>query len=226
MSQTSPPTGQPDGPSAGPTAGQPGDQPGGQPGGQAIGIPAGRPGRYNRSFGGLVGAMIVMVVVVVLTWLALGLFRDEAEFEPLPIDYESSVQALVDNDAAIAYPEQLPPGWRVNNLAYSPDGPVFTLALLTDGDDFAGVYHGPEEAEDLEEVLDRLVDENAREGDPVELTDGEGATSTWQVWTDEGGDTAYVRVEEPQGEPVLTMVYGSAPAEDLRTVVGSLLTAG
>lgn len=218
MSQTSPPTGQPDGPSAG--------QSGGQPGGQAIGIPAGRPGRYNRSFGGLVGAMIVMVVVVVLTWLALGLFRDEAEFEPLAIDYESSVQALVDNGAALAYPEELPPGWRVNNLAYSPDGPVFTLALLTDDSDFAGVYHAPEEAEDLEEVLDRLVDENASEGDPVELVDGQGARGTWQVWTDKGGDTAYVRVEEQQGEPVLTMVYGSAPAEDLRAVVGSLLTAG
>ena len=209
MSQTSPPDGQPPG----------------QPAGQAIGVPAGRPGRYNRSFGGLVGAMIVMVVVVVLTWLALGLFRDEAEFEPLPIDYESSVQALVDNDAAIAYPEQLPAGWRVNNLAYSPDGPVFTLALLTDDSDFAGLYHAPEEAEDLDEVIDRLVDENAREGDPVELTDGEGTTSTWQVWTDEGGDTAYVRVEEQQAEPVLTMVYGSASEEDLRTVVGSLLTA-
>ena len=35
--------------------------------------PAGRPGGYNRSFGGLVGAMIVMVVAVVLIWLALGL---------------------------------------------------------------------------------------------------------------------------------------------------------
>lgn len=210
MSQTSPPAGQPDG----------------QPAGQAVGIPAGRPGRYNRTFGGLVGAMIVMVVVVVLTWLALGLFRDEAEFEPLPIDYESSVRALVDNDAALAYPEPLPQRWRVNNLAYSPDGPVFTLALLTDERSFVGVYHAPEEVEDVEEVLDRLVDDNAREGDPVELTDGEGATSTWQVWTDEGGDTAYVRLAERQGEPVVTMVYGSAPDEDLRTVVASLLTAG
>jgi hypothetical protein len=170
--------------------------------------------------------MIVMVVVVVLTWLALGLFRDEAEFEPLPIDYESSVQALVDNGAALAYPEQLPAGWRVNNLAYSPDGPVFTLALLTDDDRFAGLYHAPEEAEDVEEVLDRLVDENVREGDPVELTDGQGETSTWQVWTDEGGDTAYVRVAEQLGGPVVTMVYGSAPEEDLRAVVGSLLSAG
>ena len=210
MSQTSPP----------------GGQPSGQPAGQAIGVPAGRPGRYNRTFGGLVGAMIVMVVVVVLAWLALGLFRDEAEFEPLPIDYEASVQALVDNDAALAYPEQLPAGWRVNNLAYAADGPVFSLALLTDDSSFVGVHHAPEDVEEVEEVVDRLVDESAREGDAVELTDGEGTTSTWQVWTDDGGDTAYVRVEERQGEPVVTMVYGSAPEEDLRTVVGSLLTAG
>ena len=110
-------------------------------------IPAGRPGRYNRSFGGLVGAMIVMVVVVVLAWVGLGLFRDDAEFEPTPIDYDASVQALVDNGAALAYPARVPDGWRVNNLEYDPDGPVFSLAMLTGSGDFVGVYHGREELE-------------------------------------------------------------------------------
>ena len=185
--------------------------------------PAGRPGRYDRSFGGLVGAMIVMVVVVVLTWLALGLFREEAEFEPLPIDYESSVEALVDNGAQLAYPEQLPPGWAVNNLAYDPDVPVFTLALLTDDRSFAGVYHGREE---LDEVLDELVDDATDEAGTVELTDGEGSTESWQVYTDEGGDTAYVRLGDQERDRVVTMVYGSAPEEELRGLVGSLLTSG
>ena len=49
--------------------------------------------------------MIVMVVAVVLVWLALGLFRDDAEFEPTPIDYDASMAALADSGAALAYPE-------------------------------------------------------------------------------------------------------------------------
>ena len=133
--------------------------------------PAGRPGGYNRSFGGLVGAMIVMVVAVVLIWLALGLFRDEAEFEPAPIDYDASMTALAENGAALAYPERLPEGWRVNNLAYDPADPSFSLALLTDDERFVGVYHG---REDLEELLERLVDDSVEEDGTVELTDGGG----------------------------------------------------
>ena len=115
--------------------------------------PAGRPGGYNRSFGGLIGAMIVMVVAVVVVWLALGLFRDEAEFE-------------------------------------------------------------------------RLVDEAVEEDGTVELSDGDGESTSWQVFGDEGGDTAYVRVGEQRRDPFVTIVYGSAPDEQLRGVVGSLLTRG
>ena len=183
-------------------------------------IPAGRPGRYTRSFGGLVGAMIVMVVVVVLAWIGLGLFRDEAEFVPTPIDYDESVAALVDSGAALAYPEEVPTGWRVNNL---DPGPPFALAMLTDTDEFVGVYHGREE---LDEVLARLVDEDTAEGDPVELTDADGSTARWQVFTDDGGDAAYVRTGDENRDPTLTLVYGSAPAEQLVEVVESLRTAG
>ena len=183
-------------------------------------IPAGRPGRYTRSFGGLVGAMIVMVVVVVLAWVGLGLFRDDAEFAPTPIDYDASVAALVDSGAALAYPAQVPAGWRVNNL---DPGPPFALAMLTDADDFVGVYHGREE---LDEVLERLVDEDTTEGEPVELTDGDGSSAAWQVFTDDGGDTAYVRTGEENRDPTLTVVYGSAPQAQLVAVVEDLRTAG
>lgn len=186
--------------------------------------PTGQPGRYNRSFGGLVGSMIVLVVAVTIAWLALGAFRDDAEFEPLPIDYDASVEALVDNGAVLAYPEEVPAGWRVNNLAYDPDGPTFSLALLTDEERFAGVFHGTGQVDD---VLATYVDENPAEGDPVELVDGESVLSTWQVFTDEGGDTAYVRVRdgaEADDDPLVTMVYGSASPDDLVGLVEMLLT--
>lgn len=185
--------------------------------------PANRPGGYNRSFGGLVGAMIVMVIAVVLAWLALGLFRDDAEFEPTPIDYDASMTALSDSGAALAYPDPLPEGWRVNNLAYDPAEPSFSLALLTDDERFVGVYHG---REDLDELLERLVDDAVSEDGSVELTDGDGESAQWQVFGDEGGDTAYVRVGEQRRDPVVTIVYGSAADEQLREVVGTLLTRG
>ena len=35
-----------------------------------------------------------------------------------------------------------------------------------------------------------------------------------------------LRVGEQRRDPVVTIVYGSAPDEDLREVVGSLLTVG
>ena len=131
--------------------------------------------------------------------------------------------ALAENGAALAYPERLPEGWRVNNLAYDPAAPSFSLALLTDDERFVGVYHG---REDLEELLERLVDDSVEEDGTVELTDGDGESGQWQVFGDEGGDTAYVRVGEQRRDPVVTIVYGSAPDEDLREVVGSLLTVG
>ena len=75
-------------------------------------------------------------------------------------------------------------------------------------------------------MLARLVDDAATEEGSVELTDGDGGSATWQVFGDEGGDTAYVRVGEQRRDPVVTIVYGSAADEQLREVVGSLLTVG
>ena len=68
--------------------------------------------------------------------------------------------------------------------------------------------------------------EAVEEDGTVELSDGDGESTSWQVFGDEGGDTAYVRVGEQRRDPFVTIVYGSAPDEQLRGVVGSLLTRG
>lgn len=184
--------------------------------------PTGRPGRYQRSFGGLVGAMIVMVIVVVGLWLGLGAFRDDAAFEPTPIDYDQTVAALVDSGVPLTYPEELPEGWRVNNLGYDPGTQELTLALLTPEESFAGLYVGYDE---LDDVLDTFVDEQRGELDPVRLTDADGATAEWATYSDEGGDTAYAREVGGGREPQVVVVYGSADPEDLQRLVGLLTTA-
>lgn len=177
----------------------------------------GRPGRYNRSFGGLIGSMIVLVLVVFAIIAFRGAFRDTPEYEPEPVEYLALVESIQVGGLTPVYPAQLPAGWFVKQATFEPgERPVFDLAMTTAGDDFAGLH---QEDEDVDELVRTYVGTDATEGDPVTL-DGE-ITSQWQTFTDPGGDTAFAT---EVGDETL-LVWGSAPAEDLEDLVASLTTA-
>jgi hypothetical protein len=177
----------------------------------------GRPGRYNRSFGGLVGSMIVLVLVVFGIVLFRGAFRDTPEYEPEPVDYLALVQSIQLGDLAPAYPAQLPEGWIVKEATFTPgDRPVLDLAMTTDDDHFAGMH---QEDEGIDELVRTYVGTDATEGEPVTLDSR--IAQQWQTFTDPGGDTAFAA--EVGDESLL--VWGSAPEEDLRALVESLTTA-
>jgi hypothetical protein len=177
----------------------------------------GRPGRYNRSFGGLIGSMIVLVLVVFGIVLFRGAFRDVPEYEPEPIDYLALVASIQAGDLTPVYPEELPEGWIVKDATFTPgDRPVFDLAMSTDEGRFAGLR---QEDDDIDDLVRTYVGADATEGDPVTL-DSEVA-SQWQTFTDPGGDTALAA--EVDGTSVL--VWGSAPEEDLQDLVETLTTA-
>jgi Protein of unknown function (DUF4245) len=177
----------------------------------------GRPGRYNRSFGGLIGSMIVLVLVVFGIVLFRGTFRDVPEYEPEPIDYLALVSSVQLGELTPVYPAQLPDGWIVKDAAFTPgDRPVLDLAMSTDEDRFAGLH---QEDDDIDDLVRTHVGADATEGDPVSL-DSEVA-SRWRTFTDPGGDTAFAA--EVGEESVL--VWGSAPEEDLRDLVETLTTA-
>ena len=126
----------------------------------------GRPGRYTRSTGGLVGAMLILFVAVIGFVVFRGLFRTEPEYTPPDTDYVEVVRAVQGEGGDLVYPEDLPEGWVVNNLDYLPGlPPTFSLALLTDEEEFAGMIDTGTEPDELVEAY---VDEVAVEGDRSE----------------------------------------------------------
>lgn len=177
----------------------------------------GRPGKYDRSFGGLVGSMIVLVLVVFGIVLFRGAFRDTPEYEPEPVDYLPLISSIQLGDLEPVYPGELPAGWIVKDATFKPgDRPVLDLAMSTDEERFAGLH---QEDEDVDELVRTYVGTDATEGEPVTL-DSEVA-ARWRTFTDPGGDTAFAA---EVGEDTV-LVWGSAPEADLVELVATLTTA-
>jgi hypothetical protein len=178
----------------------------------------GRPGRYDRSAGGLVGSMIVLVLVVLGIVVFRGTFRDTPTYEPDHVDYRELVTSIQQGAGLEpVYPATLPDGWFVKQATFTPgDRPVFDLALTTDEEHFAGLH---QEDRSVDALVDTLVGTDATEGDEVQLDSS--VASTWQTFSDPDGDHAFAA---QVGEDTV-LVYGSAPVDDLRELVESLTTA-
>jgi hypothetical protein len=178
-----------------------------------------RGSRYDRSFGGLLAAMLVTVVVVVGYVGFRALTRDQPDLEP-DVDYTSCVAYLQEADVTVAYPQTLPSGWRANVIHFvRGTPPEWRIGLLTDQDDFVGVV---QQQEDVDDLLTKYVDENPQQGDDAAPDNGLGATS-WETWSDAGGDHAFST--ELTSGPLAgasLLVYGSAPVADQETLLGAL----
>lgn len=213
-SDTPPPTSQPN---PAPTGGEP---PVPANGGPTGGEPTGRPGRYQRSVGGLVAALALTAVAIVVVMWVLGLFRNDLEIEVEEVDYLASVAAAQEAGLRPVYPESLPEGWIATGAEVpTTEGGGFEIRLLTDEERFVGIRQAM--GESVTGLLTTYVDEEPAEGDPVEI---DSIAPTWETWTDGGGDTAYVAELGGRDDEVV-IVYGSAPAADLRDVVERLTTA-
>ena len=176
----------------------------------------GRPGRYNRSTGGLIGSMIVLVLVVLGIVIFRGTFRDTPTYEPDHIDYLSLVTSIQQQGLEPAYPAELPDGWYVKDASFTPgDRPVLDLAMTTDDGHFAGLH---QEDASVQGLVSTLVGEDAIQGDDVDI-DGTVAP-TWETFTDPDGDSAFAA----QVGDDTVLVYGSASEDELRALVESLTT--
>ena len=178
----------------------------------------GRAGRYNRSAGGLIGSMIVLVLVVLGIVIFRGTFRDTPTFEPDHVDYLSLVTSIQQGAGLEpVYPAELPTGWYVKDATFTQgDRPVLSLAMTTDEDHFAGMH---QEDRSVDELVDTLVGTDATQGDDVQIDSA--VASTWQTFSDPGGDHAFAA----QVGDDTVLVYGSAPEDDLRELVETLTTA-
>ncbi len=175
---------------------------------------SGRPGPYERSTGGLVGAILVLVAVVLTIVLIRGTFRDTPEYESPDIDYLSLVTTIQGAGLKPVYPPALPAGWTVKDATFTPgDRPVFDLTFATDDERTVGLHQ--EDVSDRELVTTYVGEEATQDGDPLTTDLG-----TWDAWTDTDGDHAYTT--EIADDTVL--VYSSGDPDALRDLVESLTT--
>lgn len=170
-----------------------------------------KPGRYQRSTGGLFGALLVTLVVIVAFVAFRGLLRDNLEIEPEPVDYADAATAAREAGFDVVAPKALPAEWMATDVDLrQTDPPVWGLSILTGEGKFIGLR---QQTSSVASLIEMTIDEDAVEGKPLELDSAVG--STWSTWTDEGGDTGYLMELGSQR----LLVYGSAPADDLQTFI-------
>jgi hypothetical protein len=173
-------------------------------------------GRYQRSFAGMIGALVITLLVIGAFVVFRAINRDDLETRPDPVDYLETVRLIQENGGSVVYPPSLPDGWIATSLDFTPgEKTAWGLGFLTDDGDYVGLR---QEDASLDDLLTTYVDEH-----PKELAGAEfpgSVASSWQVFEDEGGDTAFAA--ELGDEWVL--VYGSASREDLESMVERLTT--
>jgi hypothetical protein len=174
------------------------------------------PGRYQRSAGGLVAALVITVVAVGgLLWV-LSLFRADTDIRPDEVDYLQIASEAQDAGLAPVYPSSLADGWVATAYDVEPgDQPVLEIRMLTNDERFVGLH---QEAADAATLLREAGVEDAT---PTDIYSVQGSVAeAWQGYEDEDGDTAYAAEVDDR----TVLVYGSAPPEDLEDLIGRLTT--
>lgn len=180
--------------------------------------PTGRPGKYQRSAGGLVAALVTTAVVIgALIWL-MGLFREDTQIDPDKVDLDATVAEVQDAGLKPVYPASLPDGWTATAAEVPADQDGFEIRMLTDDGKFVGIRLA--KGASVLELLHTYVDEDPAE-EATYTADGSVAP-TWRGYSDAGGDSAYA-AQLPRH--LVVLVYGSAPAAELQDVVDRLTTA-
>jgi hypothetical protein len=170
-----------------------------------------QPGKYQRSTGGLVGAMLVLLAVVAAFVAFRALVREEAEVEVRSVDYQQAAGYARDQvDFPILVPDPMPAGWRATSVDFVPRPGRWSLGMLTDGDRYVGLVQAERTVENLVEAY---VDADAEPG-PTVVIDG----ARWDSWTDEDGDTAVTR----DGEGPVVLVVSPAGLDVITELVESL----
>ena len=175
---------------------------------------SGQPGRYSRSFGGLIGSMLVLVVGLLAFVGLRSLTSDNEPLEVGPIDYREVVGQVQDAGGDLVYPTSLPQGWRATNVDFRPGpSPTFELSMLTDDGQYVGLR---EEDAPLRELLSAYVDESTTSAPGLDIADG--VARRWDGYRDAGGDTAYAASVGDRE----VLVFGSASPDQLEALVGLL----
>jgi hypothetical protein len=143
-------------------------------------------GRYQRSSGGMVAAMAVLVALV-LGFVGIRALISSPPDDERTVDYSRVVPDVRKAATlAIVAPPSLPDGWRATSVRFTDAPPQhWHLGVLTDQDRYVGLEQGPQSTSAM---VREYVDAAASRGEPVRM-----GGKTWATYTDSGGDLALVR---------------------------------
>ena len=172
-------------------------------------------GRYQRSFSGMIGAMLVSLALIGGFVLFRAVNRDNQTVRPEPVDWLGSVRYIQDSGSSVFYPAPQPEGWNATSADYRAGSrPLWDIGFLTADGEFVGLH---EEDSSVPDLIDQLVDEDAVEGDPVRLSNG----IEWRTFTDSGGDFALAREKGPES----IVVFGTADPQIISDFAATLTRA-
>lgn len=169
--------------------------------------------RYQRSAGGMVGALVVLVGLIGV-WLALHALTGNDPPSPVQtVDYTRDVPTA--RKAAgfdLVAPPRLPSGWRATTVSFTPGlRSHWHLGVLTD----QGRYVGLEQStESVTSMVRAYVDESAARGTPLDVSG-----QSWSTYTDARGDLALARRE---GRTTTVVIGHRVPRSDLVSYTASL----
>ncbi len=169
-------------------------------------------GRYQRSFAGMIGAMVVLVLVVCAFVVFRELVREDPQNPVEAVDYARPVQyARTEADFDLLAPQKLPEGWIATSVRFTDGSDQrWHHGLLTDDRRSIGLE---QTALPIPDAVEEFVDEEATQGEDVTV-----AGETWQSWTDAGEDLALVR----ESDDVTTLVVGRVPQATLEELIATL----
>jgi hypothetical protein len=171
-----------------------------------------QPSRYNRSFSGMVGAMIVLLLVVGGFVLLRNLDSSDPADPVKAVDY--TTPAKFARRAAtfdLLAPRRLPPGWIATSVRFANGrDQSWHVGCLTDQRRYVGL----EQADaPLSDMLKEFVGENPSRGADVPV-----AGQKWESYLTADDDRALVR----ETGKVTTVVVGRVPQSTLETFIGTL----
>jgi len=183
--------------------------------------PPEKPSRYDRSFGGLLAAMIVTVLFVAAYVGFRAFIREQPDVQPESVNYLSCVADLQGAGTTVVYPVALPAGWIDTSVDVERGRPPgWRIGMLTNGREFVGLVQQDTSVDDL---VATYVDKAPINGEDAAPENGLGVDA-WQTWSDRGGDHAFsAELDSGPLAGQTLLVYGSAPVEDQEALI-SLLT--
>jgi hypothetical protein len=172
-----------------------------------------RAGRYQRSFGGMLTALGVLVVVVVGYVAVKALVLPDQATTGAPVHYAVVVpQARKAARFDLLAPPRLPEGWRATSVRFDPGPPQhWHLGVLTGAQRYVGLEQGNQP---VASMVQTYVDPAAKHR-PATVVGG----TSWSTYTDAGGDLALVRRD---GRTTTLVVGHDVPRKELVSYVAGL----